>query len=509
MGAAVSSTIMQLRSWCLAVVMVLGSCGKVSTTGDAGAGDGAVSPDAPEGTLLVVSTLPTDSALGVAKDATITITFSAPVDSASIADSVVVTDPNGSVVGTITAAGDTLLFTPQKNWHLLGEYSVVVSGVTAQQGAEAMANDHSFSFQVVDGLWKTEVLIGESSEYAEMAGNMRGDVLRGYTTRDAVGNARATHFDSESGVFTDTALEGNSTNHIQATTVVNSSGDGIVAWQSGLGSHWNRLRNGVWQGEKLDSSFQTLRVHGLLTDGTAISLQPNVGGLMFRTLGPNAPNWSTSALAVANATPRVSWSVGDTFFVLVTVGNQHFSSSYSVAGGWTAAIPASPTGIEVNFWSKSRVQGSDDLVFSWWNPSNDEIWYTHYDAVAMNWDSAQFGDGQYGNSLCFNPSGARIGAIHRDGNLYGISWDGTAFVESAVLGTGDNFTVSCAVDMWGNGHAFWEGSTGLQWSRYVKGQGWASALPIGTAGPGVADLGGNVTLVYPKEDSGVHSRRFE
>ena len=101
--------------------VVLAACGGVRTPDDpvvdgdvAGDGDVGVDGTNPPGTASVLAVDPANGALGVLADATITVTFSAAMDQASVEAGWQSIDlPAAAVAFAWNAAGDTLTVTPK------------------------------------------------------------------------------------------------------------------------------------------------------------------------------------------------------------------------------------------------------------------------------------------------------------------------------------------------------------------------------------------------------------
>jgi hypothetical protein len=113
-------------------ILAVVACGEVTVTDDDdGTPDAAVTPDVTAPTILAVS--PTDGAIGVHGDAVITITFSEPMDRATVEAAWTSTDLPASVVEFAwNATDDMLTVTPDRGLPLATGVGLDPSVVTAR-----------------------------------------------------------------------------------------------------------------------------------------------------------------------------------------------------------------------------------------------------------------------------------------------------------------------------------------------------------------------------------------
>ena len=118
-----------------------------------------VPPDPMPGPPTVVSVSPRDQSVGADPTGTIRVSFSEPLDPATVTgDSVQIKDGAGALVGgTVTYADAIATFKPKGRLNLLGNYTVSVTTAVTDAGKTPMERPFASSFSVKDGQWgKTE-----------------------------------------------------------------------------------------------------------------------------------------------------------------------------------------------------------------------------------------------------------------------------------------------------------------------------------------------------------------
>ncbi len=267
--------------------------------------------------------------------------------------------------------------------------------------------------------------------------------------------------------------------------------------------HWSRLINGKWQAPQSETSPNRSYVLALLDDNTAIATYVVAEEVFYRVLTPEANAWSVETLLNAGRTWALLSSSDESVAILKNAGNL-LSRTYSRTDGWSATTPIA-SNTHDNYVSYRPVLDSEDFVFTWWNSDTDKLWFSR--SKKGLWTSAPYADGRYATSLCINNDDDRIGLVQRGGAFYAVHWDGKDFIESDSLGNGDADFVSCTIDRWGNGHAFWWAGN-VVWSRFVQGEGWTQAQSVSSAGvQAVASPTGELTALYNKS-SVVYMNQF-
>ncbi|MBF8258450.1 MAG: repeat-containing protein [Actinobacteria bacterium] len=139
--------------WAALNVVLLIGCGGggPGAGGVSGGGAGPSDSVAP----AVVSSAPADGAIDVAVDASLEITFTEPVDPATVNGTTVKIRADGTeMAGTVGCVHDTITFTPAINWRFDTKYTVTISsgpsGVKDLAG-NSLATDHTWTFTTGQG----------------------------------------------------------------------------------------------------------------------------------------------------------------------------------------------------------------------------------------------------------------------------------------------------------------------------------------------------------------------
>src|SRR6185369_13608435 len=134
--------------------------------------------------LTLASSTPANGATGVARDASLTLTFSTTLDAS--AATVTLADGSGSVMTTTQIHGAQLIVTPGARLSRLGAYTLSISGMKGT-GGELLAAPVVLSFAAADGTWSTPVPLeadagDTNAPRVAMAPN--GDALAVWTQAD-------------------------------------------------------------------------------------------------------------------------------------------------------------------------------------------------------------------------------------------------------------------------------------------------------------------------------------
>lgn len=123
--------------------------------------DGFCAPgDAPP---YVVSVSPENEAEDIELDSTIVITFSEPIDPASVAGAIEVLDGDNVLLGGADVDGATVTFTPDVPFELWSSYDLEVSTAVKDTAGLNMLEAHSSTFVSRDGAWTlTPAVTGET-----------------------------------------------------------------------------------------------------------------------------------------------------------------------------------------------------------------------------------------------------------------------------------------------------------------------------------------------------------
>jgi len=155
-----------------------GAAGEAGVAGEGGMGGegGQITPPDPmPGPPTVVSVLPKDQATDADPRGGIRISFSEPLDPATVTGaSVQLKDAAGAVVdGTLVYADAVAVFQPKGRMPLLANYTVNVSQAVTDAGGTPMERPFMSSFAVRDGVWGR----GESSLSDGRGGFDRNNIL--------------------------------------------------------------------------------------------------------------------------------------------------------------------------------------------------------------------------------------------------------------------------------------------------------------------------------------------
>ena len=122
----------------LSLCLLLAACG-------GGDGDGEVTDMPP----AVSSTSPIDNATGVKVNAGISVTFSEPMDNATITTATFTVKAGATdVPGTVSCSGTTATFTPADNLAFSTSYTATVTTGAKDLTGKALASDYVWNFTV-------------------------------------------------------------------------------------------------------------------------------------------------------------------------------------------------------------------------------------------------------------------------------------------------------------------------------------------------------------------------
>ena len=127
------------RITCLLVVSLLIGCGGGGESG------GEELPDTAPPTVL--SATPSNGATGVAVNTGISVTFSEPMNAATITTTTFTVKTGSTAVpGTVIYSGATATFTPTGNWAYSTSYTVTITTGVNDLAGNALANNYGFGF---------------------------------------------------------------------------------------------------------------------------------------------------------------------------------------------------------------------------------------------------------------------------------------------------------------------------------------------------------------------------
>ncbi len=100
---------------------------------------------------FVQSTVPAQGAMGVARNAPVSATFSEPVTPSTVsASTFTVAGPNGAVTGTVGMSGNTATFTPGSTLAQDTDYTATITTGVKDLAGNAMVQNYVFHFEIVE-----------------------------------------------------------------------------------------------------------------------------------------------------------------------------------------------------------------------------------------------------------------------------------------------------------------------------------------------------------------------
>ncbi len=220
---------------------------------DAGAGGATVAVNRPP-TVTKVS--PSASASNAEPDAKVVITFSEPLDPATItADSVRLLDGKSVVAGKLSYENNQVTFIPKAPLALLVEYEVAVSTTVTDAAGAALAADYASTFRVRDGAWHT--IDAASGDLYQMSDTVpitsTGDALVTWIAITDSGHycpTSARWFNRGTAKGSTALLTGNDVQDCRSVAAgANAAGAALVAWQEDV-EFATQYRAGKWTTSK-------------------------------------------------------------------------------------------------------------------------------------------------------------------------------------------------------------------------------------------------------------------
>ncbi|MEI9938281.1 MAG: Ig-like domain-containing protein [Pseudomonadota bacterium] len=218
-----------------------GAAGEAGAEANGGEGGQIIVPDPMPGAPTVVAVSPKDKLIGAEPTAPIRISFSEPLDPASVTgDSVQLKDESGALVsGAVSYADAVATFTPAGRLNLLGNYTVNVSAAVTDAGKTAMEAPFTSSFTVKDGVWgkaeaslTTSTLAFDRSSPLALAtdGASRATAVWAQITSGSTYDVYAALFVEGKGWGAPTKINTNTASCQYPTVAMNASGNVIVGW---------------------------------------------------------------------------------------------------------------------------------------------------------------------------------------------------------------------------------------------------------------------------------------
>ena len=497
-------------------------------SGGAGAGGGAVGSAGSEqgASLSVVSVSPEDGATEVERDESIEVTFSEPVDPASItSDSLSVEGPEGKIDGKLSVAGEIVTFTPAAQFELLANYKVSLSTDITGEQSGALDAPHEFAFQARDGKFRSPERISTSDAVnLTITGNRAGYVAAFWSTNDAKRNAEAAIFDPIKAAWEEAALLENddTLSYDVSCLALNESGQAFATLMGVAGSAvtaggWNRRLGTDWGIARL-TVVKESRACALADDGTAmtawVAVVGNGADVLAASLSAN-DQWSESQTLQVNdhvyypSTARF----GAGFMVVYARDSDHasVSSVWDPKAGWLA-----PRLVSTDTTFAGLVSDGAQAMTLWLD-KNDHV---HASLLAdMDWAPAKDlgvsdesgitgGVGNNGSLVTWSGQGAMWASHHDSTNGWTDALKLAATPDDLLPPTG-------VIDDRGNALVAWVEGRNISWRRWsVSAKAWDDPVAFkdqDVTSYGIlssVDAAGNIMLVWQNQ-LGVWASRFE
>ncbi|MDB6105106.1 MAG: hypothetical protein JWO52_5105 [Gammaproteobacteria bacterium] len=466
--------------------------------------------------LSLSDVTPAKGATAVLRTAAIVLSFSAPLDAATLsASTVTLAGPAGSQPIGLSAAGNKLTVTPSSGLSPLTPYTLTIGVGLRGSAGEQLAGPVMTGFTTGDRQWQTAVPIetGDVSiaENPQIAINARGDAAAVWRRLDGqVTRTWSNRYTAGSGWGTAVAIGPDmgpaAPGPVRNPQVaIDANGNALAVWPQADGGN---IR--IW------SNHYTT-------------------GMGWGTAGSIEVNASTGASDVS-AVPQIKFDANGNSIALWErsdgVHSRVWSNRYTVGAGWnTAAIPIDDNGGEAGS-AQIAFDANGDAIAVWDQLDNAgfHIWASRYTAAAGSWSTAQMiqsddvvqafgpqiGIDRAGNALVvWNQS---HGAMQTEiwANRYAAAnggWGTAGRISDTAGGAG---TPHIATDANGDALVVWpqfdnSTSSSVRWNRYTASTGWGTAAQIEPGNgtyvwdPQIAcDPSGNALLVWDRADS-VHS----
>jgi len=313
-----------------------GSGGAAGDEANGGEGGEITIPTDPmPGPPTVVAVSPRDQSTGADPAGTVRVSFSEPLDPASVTgDSVQIKDGSGTLVsGSVSYADAAATFKPRARLNLLGTYTVSVTTAITDAGKTPMERPFTSSFSVKDGTWgKAEAsLTAGTGAYDRntplvMATDGVGRAVAAWTQVSDGGSTPdiyAALFTQGRGWATPVKVNTNASRCQSPSVSMNASGNLIVGW----------IENDA-SGTIQPYSIQARRNIGNTWDATST----RVDILSASTLTVNPEN--VTVAINANGHTHVAWDAYDYNSTVTPTVNDYgvFTRHADEKGTWDAAV---------------------------------------------------------------------------------------------------------------------------------------------------------------------------
>lgn len=422
----------------------------------------------------VVSTNPVAAATGIARNSSVTASFSEDIFATTVdASSFTLTSSAGAVAGAVTFDGATNIatFTPDNSLAALVTYTTVLDVAITDLAGNALASNYTSTFTTADAGWQTAALIetdnAGNASTPKIAIDSSGNALAVWTQSDGVNNNIVSNrYTVSTGWGTPELIETNAGAADGAAIAFDSIGNALAVWYQTDGSKYNIVSNRYVAG---------------VGWGTAELIESDNAGNAF--VPQIAFDSNDNALAV--------WYQSDGTRDNIT------SNRYVAGVGWGAAELVETDNISHARDPRIAFDNSGNALAVWrqFDGVTDNITANRY-VTGIGWGVAeQIETDNAGQAtapqIAFDANGNAL-AVWRQNNgsrnytyanryVAGIGWGAAEAI--VTTGTLDSQNPQIAIDSKGNALAVWEEydtALNIYSSRYLVGTGWSAAESIQT-----------------------------
>ena len=273
-----------------------------------GSGGGSSTPDTTPPTVSV--TYPANAATGVFVDGVISVTFSEPMNAATI-NSTTFTLADASfapVLASVNYAGNTATLTPINPLAQNSVYTATVTTGVKDLAGNAMVADHSWNFTTETDVWQTTAVIGAPTGRTKHTAVWTGSVMIVWGGQDSGGVTNSGgRYDPIANTWVATATGGATpTQRLEHTAIWDDHDAKMVVW-GGWDGGFNYFNNGAaydpvansWSAIATPPSFLGRRNHTAIWTGTKMIVWGGLNGSSYLNDGaaydPGANSWSVVA----------------------------------------------------------------------------------------------------------------------------------------------------------------------------------------------------------------------
>lgn len=188
----------------------------------------------PTGTFpLVVSQTPLPDATGVASGATVSVTFTVPIDAATVTDSTfTVENPGGTIAGTRMVNGDTITFTPADPLSAGVPHTVTLTTGIEATGGTGLPAQVSWSFSTVDQVG-VAAIIATGTE-PRIAVDQNGNAFALMTSGSSLRDMGVSRYTPGSGWTAPQTLRQGQSIHSSRIAVTPSGDSALAVWRQSM-----------------------------------------------------------------------------------------------------------------------------------------------------------------------------------------------------------------------------------------------------------------------------------